>query len=113
MAPNHELDCLLKKMDCSVVVKVKVTEEVQNSSKCSSGPYLISCGTFCNQTWYGDASSWAGVVQEDCFAVFKFRVTVRAHIIRYDSFYHICCIDDLSATKFNWIVHHHELEHFV
>ena len=27
----------MKRLDCSVVVKVKVTEKVQNSSECSSG----------------------------------------------------------------------------
>ena len=31
------------RLDCSVVVKVEVTEEVQNSSECSSGRYLLSC----------------------------------------------------------------------
>ena len=31
--------------------------KVQNSSECSSGCYLLSCCTFCNQTWYGDATS--------------------------------------------------------
>ena len=30
------------------------------------------------------------IMQEDWFAVFKFRVTMRAHLIRYDCFYHIC-----------------------
>ena len=44
-----------------VVVKVKVTEKVQNSSECSSEWYLLCCWTFCNQTWYGDATSWAKV----------------------------------------------------
>ena len=29
------------------------------------------------------------VMQKDWFAVFKFRVTVRAHLIKYDCFYHI------------------------
>ena len=32
MAPNYELDCLVKRVDCSVVVKVKVTGKVKNSS---------------------------------------------------------------------------------
>ena len=38
------------------------SQEVQNSSECSSGRYLLSCWTFCDQTWYGDASSWAKVL---------------------------------------------------
>ena len=61
MAHHHKLDCLVKRFDFSVVVKVKVTEKVQNASECSSGWYLLSCCTFCNQTWYGNASSWARV----------------------------------------------------
>ena len=36
MAHHHKVDCLVKSLECSVVVKVKVTEEVQNSSQCSS-----------------------------------------------------------------------------
>ena len=46
----HIILSLWKKLDWSVVVKVKVTEKVQNSSDCSSGQYLINCWTFCNQT---------------------------------------------------------------
>ena len=42
MAPNHELDCLVKRLDCSVVVKVKVTGKVKNSSECSSQRYLLN-----------------------------------------------------------------------
>ena len=34
---HHKVDCLVKRLDCSVVVKVKVTEKVKNSSECSSG----------------------------------------------------------------------------
>ena len=37
------------------------SQKVQNSSECSSWWYLLSCWTFCNQTWYGDATSWAKV----------------------------------------------------
>ena len=32
MAHHHKVDCLVKRLDCSVVVKVKVTEKVQNIS---------------------------------------------------------------------------------
>ena len=59
IAHYHKLDCLVKRLDRSVVVKV--TEKVKNSSDCSSGQYLLKCWTFCNQTWYGDASSWVRV----------------------------------------------------
>ena len=72
-------------------------------------PQLLTC----NQTWYGDVSWWASVIQEDWFAVFKFRVTVQAHLIRFDCFYHSCWTADLFATKFNLMVHHHKLECFV
>ena len=68
----------------------------QSFSECSSGWYLLNCWTFCNQTWYVDASALASVMQEDWFAVFKFTVTVRALIIRYDCFYHI---DWAKVTK--------------
>ena len=61
MAPNHELDCFVKRLDCSVVVKVKVTGKVKNSSECSSQRYLLNRWSFCNQTWYGDATSWTRV----------------------------------------------------
>ena len=59
----HKVDCGLsyERIGLCVVVKVKVTEKVQNSSECSSGWYLFSCWTFCNQTWCGDASSWPRV----------------------------------------------------
>ena len=59
MAHHHKVDCLKERLDCSVVVKDQVTEEVQNSSECSSEWCLLCCWTFCNQTWYGNATSWA------------------------------------------------------
>ena len=43
MAHHDKVDCLVKRLDCSVLVKVKVTEKVQNASECSSGQYLLSC----------------------------------------------------------------------
>ena len=46
MAHHHKLNCLVKKLDCSVGVKVKVTGKVQNSSECSSGCYLLNCWSF-------------------------------------------------------------------
>ena len=36
--------------------------------------------------------------------VFKFRVTVRTHLIKYDCFYHICWTADLFGTKFGWYI---------
>ena len=43
------------------LTKMHFTEKVKNSSKCSSGWYLLSCWACCSQTWYGNASSWARV----------------------------------------------------
>ena len=36
-----------------------------------------------------------------------------AHIIKYDCVYHIYWTTDFLATKFNWMVHYHQLECFV
>ena len=41
------------------------------------------------------------------------QVTVRAHLITYDHFYHICWTADRFATRCNWMVHHHKLECFM
>ena len=51
---------------CSVenlitMFKVKITAKIQNVSECLSGWYLMNHRTFCNQTWYGGATSWARV----------------------------------------------------
>ena len=37
MVHHHKLDCLRKRLDCSVVVKVRDTGKVQTSIACSSG----------------------------------------------------------------------------
>ena len=88
MAHHHKLNCLVKRLDFSVVIKVKVTEMVNNSSDCSSGLYLLDCWTFHNQTWYGNSSSWARVsCMEILFAVFKFKVTVKDNISKICLFY--------------------------
>ena len=111
MTHHHKLGCLVKRLDCSVVVKVKVTEKVQNSSECLCGRYLLNCWTFCDQTWYGDASSWARVsCKKIGLLSSKFRVTVKVHSIRYDFFYHICWIGDLFVTKVYGMVHCNKLE---
>ena len=43
------------------VFKVKVTVKIQNVNECVFGQYILNCWTFCNQTWYRDALSWARV----------------------------------------------------
>ena len=62
-------------------VKVNVTAKVQNVTDCSPGWCLLNDLTFCSQTLYGNASLWARVVCEKCFAIFKVKVTVWYHII--------------------------------
>ena len=50
--------------------------------------YFLNYRTFCYQVWYVDAASWANVMGKFCFffvffiAVFKVKVTVRAHMIK-------------------------------
>ena len=53
------------------------------------------------------------VMRQGLLAVFKFKVTVRAYIIRYDCFHHIYWTADLSAIKCKWMVLYHKLECFV
>ena len=40
---DDKLDCLMKRLDCSVVLKVKFIGKVQNSSDSSSERYLLNC----------------------------------------------------------------------
>ena len=86
MAHRHKLGCLLKRLHCCVVLKVKVTTKVQNFNDFLSEPYLHNCWTFCNQIWYGDAIIGQSVMQTDWFATFKIKLSVRADIIKYDLF---------------------------
>ena len=46
----------------------------------SPARYFLNCAAFCNQTWYGGASSRTGVSCEK-IAIFKVKVTVRARVI--------------------------------
>ena len=93
MAHHHKLDCLVKRLDCPVVVKVKVTK----SSKFqwmfirTISPQLIKFGIMV-------ALSWSSV------SCITFKVIVRAHIIKYECFYHICWTADFFATTFNRMV---------
>ena len=114
MAHHHKLGCLLKRLVCSVVVKVKVTERVQNSNACSFGvddisstdePYVTKLGMVMRH--HGSECHTKRLV---CY---KFRVTVRAHIVKHDCFYHINCTADLFATKLNLMVDHPKMEYFM
>ena len=44
--------------------------------------YLLNHQTFCYQTWYCDASSWADVHAEKFVSFFKVSVTARAYMIK-------------------------------
>ena len=78
----------------------------------SEQPYL----TFWKNTLSQPLAFWCvimgqSVMQAEWFAVFK--VTVRAHVIRYDCFYHIYWTSDLFATKRSRMMCHHKQECFV
>ena len=77
MAHHHKVDCLVRRLDCSVVVKVTVTEKVQNASECSSEQYLLSCYL----VWWCSIMGQT-VMQENWFAISKVKVIARAHMIK-------------------------------
>ena len=112
MAPNHELDCLVKRLDCSVVVKVKVAGKDKNSSECSSQRYFLNRWTFCNQTWYGDAPSWTRVLCKKIDLLFSSSGS-RWGLIWSNIWLFLIYIyrtADLFFTKFSWMAHHYKLE---
>ena len=110
MAPNHELDCLVKRLDCSVVVKV--TGKVNNSSECSSQRYFLNRWTFCNQTWYGDAPSWTRVLCKKIDLLFSSSGSqwglIWSNIWLF--LIYIYRTADLFTPKFVWMAHHYKLE---
>ena len=60
--------------------KVKVTAKVQIVSECLFEQYLLNHITFCYQTWYANAASWAGFsCRKKGSFIFKSKVTARAH----------------------------------
>ena len=114
MVYHHKVDCLVKRLDYSVVVQLKVTGKVQSSSECSSGWYLLNFWTFCNQTWYGDATSWAKV---SCKKIGLLSLSSGSlwGLILSDMTVSTVSTELLIffITKFNWMVHYHRLECFV
>ena len=112
MAHHHKVDCILKRLDCSVVVKVKVTEKVQNSSECSSQRYLLNRWTFCNQTWYGDAPSWTRVLCKKTDLLFSSSGSqwglIWSNIWLF--LIYIYRTTDLFTPRFSWMAHHYKLE---
>ena len=108
MVYHQKLLCLVKRWDCSVVVKVKVTGKV----KISSHPDDVSSAkSFV--TKLGGGIDHSGPERHAgrlvCYLLGQDRQWGLIRI-RYDCFYCIYCTDDVLATKFNRIVHHHTLE---
>ena len=56
---HHKPECSVEKL--GYCLQVKVTTSFQNVSECLLGWYLLIHRTFCYQTLYGDAASWARV----------------------------------------------------
>ena len=110
MAHHHKLDCLVKRLDFSVVVKVNVKGKVQNSSESLSGRYLLSCWTFCNQTWYGDATSWMRLSSRRLVCFLRFRVTVKDHIIKMSLSNRSSELLILLQLNLVLMAHHHKLD---
>ena len=50
------------------------------------------------------------VMRIDWFALFKVKITGKAHTFRYECFHHIFWTADLFAFRFNGMVHHHKME---
>ena len=82
--------------------KVSITAEVHNVGDCLSGWSLQNQGTFCYQTWYGDAAPQARVsCGKKLFAVFKVKVT------------YIFWTVDSSATMLSLMIHHRKPEYLL
>ena len=93
-------------------IKVRVTVKVKNVNVCLSRWYLLNCQTFCHQTWYCDASSWAGVsCKKMTLSIISWSVLFKTWIVVFkgDSegsklhwifmYPYIFCTTDLLATK--------------
>ena len=90
--------------------KVKVTAKGQNVDVWSRW-YLLNRQTFCCQTWYCDASLWAGVLcRMICLLFSRSRSQQGLIWSKYDSFYHVFWIANSFATKLGLIVHYHKPE---
>ena len=110
MAHHHKLAYLVKRLHCCVELKVKVIAKAQHFNEFSSGLYLLNYLNFCIQIWYGNTSAGPECHAKRLVAIFKVKVTVKAHLIKYNCFCHIYRTTTLFAAKFNWMVHHYILE---
>ena len=101
MAHQHKPDSLLKRLDYFVVFKVKVTGKVQNLSECSSGQYRTAepFVTKLDKVMHHHGS--VSCKRTVC----KITVTVRAHTIKYDCFYHITeLLISLQPSLIGWYI---------
>ena len=87
--------------------KVKVTAKGHNISLARW--YLLNRKTFCYQTWYCDAPSWARKSCKKIGLLFsRSRSQQGFKWSKYDSFYYIYWAADPFATKLGLIVHYHK-----
>ena len=72
-----------------------------------SGWDLLNHKTFCYQTRYGDAASWASVMQKKyCLLSSRWRSLQRLIWSKYDSFYYIFWTADSLAAKLDLMILH-------
>ena len=61
MVHHHKVDCLWKDWIALLWSRSRSQKRFRIPVNVHLEWYLLSCWTFCNQTWYGDATSWAKV----------------------------------------------------
>ena len=108
MIDYHRPERLVEKLDyCS-----KGQGHSEGSKfRCLSRWYFLNRRTFCYQTRYCDASSWAGVsCKKICLLFSRSRSKQGLVWSKYDSFYCIFRIADPFATKLGLMVHYHKPE---
>ena len=111
LVQHHKLECLWKKLD---YCKVKVTVKVQNVNECLFRWYPENQRTFCYQQMISfelqnillpNFVLWCSIISlsvmwKHLLAIFKVKVTVRAHMIKKWLFlYYIFWTADFLATK--------------
>ena len=96
MIHHYKPECLVRKLDRCV------QSQGQDQGECLSSQYLVTHWTFC-----GIMS--LSVMQKDWCTNFKVKVTMRACMTKYDSFYCVLWTADLFAIKLTLMVWHHKL----
>ena len=105
---NHHVSLFCQWKYWITLFKVKFTAKVQISVHLSR--YHLNCWTCCNQTWYGNTSSWAKMSGEKNWDTFV-KLTVRAYVIKtwlFMLFYSFWTVDSF-ATNPNFMVDHYKL----